>query len=313
MPAEAARLYQGTKAMNGNGKNLRYLSEAYHKGKLSHAYILEGSRFSGKEAFADRLAAALLCENNSSSPLLEPCGRCPSCIRAFSGNHPDLIHVRHEKDTVLSVGEIREQIVQDIAIKPYYGPWKIYIVPDAQLMNESAQNALLKTIEEPAPYGILLLLTENADEFLPTIRSRCIRLGMEAVPKAETVKALLDENGQRLLNILKEVPGMDARQISQAAKDMETMNRQNTLDLLQLWFRDLLVYKSTGQNGGLYFVQEQETIGRQADRLTLEAIGRMIDAQKEAAGRLNASVKAEAAWECLLLSVRRQLWTKKER
>ena len=180
--------------VSGNQKNIRFFSEAYARGKVSHAYIIEGPEDSDKEGFADSIAAALLCQNTKPGDLLisdsSPCGRCPSCIKAASGNHPDLIHVWHEKPTVLSVGEIREQVVADISIKPYYGPYKIYIIRDAQLMNEQGQNALLKSIEEPAEYGIIFLLTDNADGLLPTIRSRCIRRIQNRQPPAARYRSM---------------------------------------------------------------------------------------------------------------------------
>ena len=88
-----------------------------------------------------------------------PCGICPSCIKAQTHNHPDIIRTAHEKKTVLSVQEIREQLVDTVSVAPYYGPYKIYIVEDAQLLNEHGQNALLKTIEEPPDYVLIFILT----------------------------------------------------------------------------------------------------------------------------------------------------------
>ena len=229
-----------------NERNLRLLSESYNKGKLSHAYIIEGFKLSGRDEFVQNIAAALLCEKAVEMRELVPCGKCPSCIKAATKNHPDIIHVMHAKPTVLSVNEIREQVVSDISIKPYYGPYKIYIIYDAQLMNENAQNALLKTIEEPEPYGIIFLLTDNEDSFLQTIRSRCIRLSMDAVPRNDVAEALLDEDGQQVIKALEGVVRSDALQINKTAKEMEDMDRQQVVRIAGLWVRDMLVYKSTG-------------------------------------------------------------------
>lgn len=299
----------------GEQQNMYYLSEAFYRGRLSHAYIIEGSKASGKEAFADQLAAALLCDQNRHPkpmeegriPLLTPCGICPSCRKAASGNHPDIIHVRHEKETVLSVQEIRDQVVSDMAIQPYYGSYKIYIIPDAGLMNENAQNALLKTIEEPDDYGMLLLLTDNADGLLQTIRSRCIRISMKPVPRSRVAEDLLRKDDLHLPELLGRIRDMNALDINVAAKEMEAADRKQIMEILQLFFRDVLVYKSTGKGEWLYFTAYADRIRRMAQALTYEQIQQILLAWQEADARLKASVKAEAVFENLLLTVRREI------
>ena len=113
---------------------------------------------------------------------VEPCMECHSCKQAMTKNQPDIIYVRHEKPNTISVDDIRTQVNNDIVIKPYSSRYKIYIIDEAEKMNEQAQNALLKTIEEPPAYAILILLTTNAAAFLPTILSRCVTLNIKAVP-----------------------------------------------------------------------------------------------------------------------------------
>ena len=317
--------------MGSNQKNIRHISEAYALGRLSHAYIIEGMEGSGKEAFADYIAAALLCDRNrqgqsggtgvpstgwqtqaGGTSLIRPCGQCPSCIKAMTGNHPDIIHVQHEKDTVLSVGEIREQVVEDIDIRPYYGPNKIYIVPQAQLMNENAQNALLKTIEEPQPYGLILLLTDNADGFLPTIRSRCIRLHMADLPRQVQAQRLMDEDGQKVLQILRQAPSMTAPDIYKAAKELDPMDSAKVLAIFQMWCRDLLVYKSTGDAKRMYFGEDSmysmhEDIRRFTGRASYEQLQEIWLALQELTTRIHVNVKAEAAYETFLIKVRQML------
>ena len=292
----------------GDQQNIRYFSEAFRRGKLSHAYIIEGPAGSGKEEFADRLAAALLCEKAVPGKELfpgAPCGRCPSCVKAFSGNHPDIIHVQHAKASVLSVGEIREQVVSDMYIKPYYGPFKIYIIKDAQLMNINAQNAVLKTIEEPPEYGLLLLLTDNADGFLETIRSRCIMIRMGSLSRKKVAEDLLDEDGMMVISVLEKMPDMDAFEIDKHAREFENLDRQQILDIMRLWSRDLLVKKSTGSKERLYF-GGNEKLMKAAGRMELENINRVITAVDAAEARLKANVKAEAAFENLLLAIRKE-------
>ena len=167
----------GFKDVVGHRDIIQYIQDAVQQNKVSHAYILNGQRGSGKKMLANLFAMTLQCESGQ----LEPCGECHSCIQANSGNHPDIITVRHEKPASISVDDIRTQMNGDIMIKPYSSPYKIYIVPEADLLTVQAQNALLKTIEEPPEYAVIFLLTENADSLLPTIRSRCVMLKLRNI------------------------------------------------------------------------------------------------------------------------------------
>lgn len=148
-------------------------------------------RDAAKSCWADVFAETLQCEKGGT----EPCGSCHSCVQAQSGNHPDIIHLMHEKPNSISVDDVRTQIVNDVLIKPYSGKYKIYIVPDAEKMTAAAQNALLKTIEEPPAYAVILLLANNASALLPTILSRCVMLSLKPVAD-DKVKQYLMEHVQ---------------------------------------------------------------------------------------------------------------------
>ena len=172
----------------GHKDILKYISSAVENNRVSHAYILNGERGSGKRMLANLFATTLLCESGNS----EPCGKCHSCRQAESGNHPDIIRVTHEKPNSISVDDIRTQVNNTVDIKPYQGPYKVYIIPQADLMTPQAQNAILKTIEEPPAYAVILLLTENAEILLPTIRSRCVMLKLRNI-KDQLIKKYLME------------------------------------------------------------------------------------------------------------------------
>ena len=161
----------------GHEEIIRHLKNAIQTEKVSHSYIFTGDPGSGKKLLAGTYAMTLQCEEGGT----EPCGHCDSCKKAIGKNHPDIIMVTHEKPNVITIDEIREQIINDVDIKPYCSPYKIYIVANAELMNPQAQNALLKTIEEPPEYAVIMLLTSNIDALLPTIRSRCVRLDLKVV------------------------------------------------------------------------------------------------------------------------------------
>ena len=138
---------------------------------------------------ASAFAQTLQCEKGG----VEPCGTCHSCVQAQSLNQPDIIRVTHEKPNSIGVDDIRDQLCSDILIRPYSSPWKIYIVDEAEKMTVQAQNALLKTIEEPPAYGMVLLLTENSQSFLPTILSRCVTLKLRPVKDEQIRKYLMEE------------------------------------------------------------------------------------------------------------------------
>ena len=168
-----------------------HLQNAIRLNKVSHAYIINGERSSGKEFIAKTFAMALQCENlQTDGQDMEPCQECHSCKQALSGNHPDIIFITHEKPNTISVDDIRSQINGDVAIKPYSGPKKIYIMNEGEKMTVQAQNALLKTLEEPPEYAVILILTSNVSALLPTIQSRCVLLNMKPV-KDEQLKQFL--------------------------------------------------------------------------------------------------------------------------
>ena len=149
----------------GHEEIIRHLKNAIETEKVSHSYIFTGDPGSGKKLLAGTYAMTLQCEEGGT----EPCGHCDSCKKAIGKNHPDIIMVTHEKPNVITIDEIREQVINDVDIKPYCSPHKIYIIADAEMLNPQAQNALLKTIEEPPEYAVILLLTENAECFLQAI------------------------------------------------------------------------------------------------------------------------------------------------
>lgn len=156
----------------GHDDVVNHLQNAIQMGKVSHAYIFNGEVGAGKKMLASAFAMALQCEKHGT----DPCMECDSCKRALSKNHPDIITITHEKPNSIGIEDIRIQLIDDVSIKPYTGPYKIYILNEAEKLTLQAQNALLKTIEEPPAYAVILLLTSNADSLLPTISSRCVTL-----------------------------------------------------------------------------------------------------------------------------------------
>lgn len=141
-----------------------YLENAVVRSKMSHAYIIEGKSPELRQKAADEFIRVLMGRDEHAMAQIK------------AGSHPDIIRVEHEKPLTISVREVREQICDTMGIRPFEGGWKLYIMDEAELMPPGAQNALLKTIEEPSEYGCMILMTSNQEMLLDTIRSRCITL-----------------------------------------------------------------------------------------------------------------------------------------
>jgi DNA polymerase-3 subunit delta' len=322
----------------GQDQIKEHLQNAIAGGKVSHAYLIDGEKSSGKEFVAKIFAMALQCEEKEPGST-DPCGKCHSCRQALSGNQPDIMTLIHEKPGVIGVEDIRTQINQDVYVMPYSSPYKIYIVNEAEKMTPQAQNALLKTLEEPPVYVVILLLTSNVNALLPTIISRCVVLHMRPVQeklvkqylmeeleipdyKAEVCAAFARGNIGRakalavsedfdnvkteVLSMLKNVREMEIREITAAIKHISDYKADvnDYLDLMAIWYRDVLLYKATSDANQLIFKEEWSGIRACAARSSYEGIENVLEALEKAKKRLNANVNFDLVMELLLLTVK---------
>lgn len=166
----------------GNSRLKQNLAESLAKNHISHFYLISGPRGSGKKTLAKLLASAILCQGKT-----KPCGGCDACRKMGSGNHPDFITVEDPEHKNVAVKIVR-QIRDDVFIRPNESDYKIYLFP--QELGVEGQNALLKILEEPPKYGVFLLLTDNPEKILPTVRSRCTELKLQALSQ-ETLQTYL--------------------------------------------------------------------------------------------------------------------------
>ena len=314
----------------------KHLQTAIKTGNLSHAYIINGEYGSGRQTIASALAKTIQCQSKTDDT--DACGVCTSCKQAESHNHPDIKYITHDK-TSISVNDIREQLNKDISIKPYSSEYKIYIIPDANKMTEQAQNELLKTIEEPPVYAIIILLTENCDSLLPTIRSRCVTLTMNPVEKdkictyLENKFQLEPEQAQiaanycqgnigkairfasssdfiemknQVLKLLKNLDSMDIASIIDTIKEFSTHKNDinDYLDLMLLWYRDVLMFKVTKDANLLLYSDEYSAISEQATKRDYENIENIIAAIDKAKVRLKANVNFDVTIELMILAMK---------
>ena len=178
--------------VTGHEEIRRHLMAAVTSGRISHAYLFDGMEGVGRRTMARAFIQALLCTENKGRS--EGCGHCVACRTVLDGNHPDVHWIRPEKGSgTIRVGQIRQELVQDMMVRPYQSAYKIYVIEKAELLGTEAQNAMLKTIEEPPAYGVVLLLTNGASMLLPTIRSRCVTLNFQPLPQTQIRQVLRGE------------------------------------------------------------------------------------------------------------------------
>ena len=312
-----------------------HLRGAISAHKVSHAYIINGERSSGKEFIARVFAMALQCEKGE----VEPCGECHSCKQALGNNQPDIVYVSHEKPNTIGVEDIRTQINGDIGVKPYSSPYKIYIMNEGEKMTVQAQNALLKTLEEPPEYAVILILTTQVEALLPTILSRCVVLNMKPVSDALVKKYLMEELAvpdykanicvafargnigkakllasseefekvkDEAITLVKYINDMEINEIVKAIKKISEykFDVNDYLDILSVWYRDVLLFKATKDVNSLIFKEEIQQIMRVSDRSTYEGIETIVHALQQAKRRLEANVNFDLTMELLLLTIK---------
>lgn len=205
----------------GNEPLKQRLASVLANGKLHHSYLLCGPAGSGKHTLARLLCAAMECTAAG-----KPCLRCPQCHKVLHGTHPDIITVDDPDRKTLPVKLIRDTCA-DLYIRPNEGAKKIYLIPRAQDLNPQGQNALLKCMEEPPAYGVFLLLTDNAERLLPTVRSRCVELRLQPLADAVLLPALRERFPQAEESALRSAAARSGGYLGQA----ETLLRENSIDL----------------------------------------------------------------------------------
>lgn len=317
---------------------ISHLQNALRTGGVSHAYILNGAKGSGRHMIARSFSAALLCDNpRQEGELLEPCGECLSCIQTEAGSNPDLITVEYEKESSIGVGDIR-RMRADVRIRPYSAAHKIYIIPDAEKMTPAAQNALLKTLEEPPSYAVIFLLADGTSTFLPTIMSRCVTLPLRPVAENAVEDCLKERFGadadrarlcarfsggsigravhllenddfatlrEKTITLLRKIEEADASELASFAKEAAGQEQtQDLIDLILTWNRDLLVCRASHSTENLIFTDEVQYIIEAAHRTSWKGLQTASEAVFRARRRLFSNVNAELTLQMMLLEIR---------
>ena len=279
--------------IRGNTPLVEQLRRSAASGRSSHAYLFLGGAGAGKRLIANTFAKALQCEGEK-----RPCDSCKSSQPYKTAHHPDVIYFQPLKNgKTYTIEDVREQLLETVDLKPFQYEKKIYIIEKADTLNIQSQNALLKTLEEPPAHAVFLLLAERAEAFLPTILSRVVVMKIRPL-SAETIADYLMQAGhlaeeshilsayaqgrigqalelvedegfremrQDILGKLEALPSMSEGDAYLLAKDLEGYkNDLRFLDIMELWYRDLLTAKSLREEGYLIQRDKKDAIFRAA-------------------------------------------------
>lgn len=311
------------------------LKNSVSTSRIGHAYIFEGQTGVGRLSAALAFSKAILCEDSNYG---EPCGKCKSCIMAEALSHPDIRIVSNElydetsNSRDILVGTIRE-MKKEIYIKPFYSDRKIYIVPKAETINETAQNSLLKVFEEPPPYCTVILITDNINAFLPTILSRAVNIRFNVLPK-ETVEEYLRDNFSADERTIKTKSAMSEGSIGNAISLMNdetadsdrdniikaicmlslssgknlyeiinklkaySKNPEFMMKIITMWFRDCLYFK---QGGDIVNLDKLNEIEKFCGNMTEDAPFHLLDIAVRYAKYIKQKGKYSLLISCMLL------------
>jgi len=304
------------------------LAAAAAGARMPHALLLHGPDGVGKQRFAAALAAGLFCRKPGSD--LEPCGACAECVLSRAGTHPDLHWLRRPEDRkTIGVDAVRDACEQ-LGMTSLRGGYRVAVVATAQLMTHSAQNAFLKTLEEPAPRTLLVLVTSRPSALLATLRSRCQRVEIpRPAPEgaidwlrgnlgAPPPPGLLDLAGGaplRALALAPHYPALEQQmtmlledladgrvEVTHVAADLLGEGLGTRLDWIEHWlagaFRDRL-----GRDGTQVRIPSATKLQRAAGALNMRAAFRVVDRLRESRRLLEGSAAAQLVVEALLIEL----------
>jgi DNA polymerase-3 subunit delta' len=333
----------------GHPRALEILQSLLRTGEVAHALLFSGEEGIGKQSVARLFAQTLLCQGRSpsqegSDELIEPCGRCLACKKMADKNHPDFSVVEPE-GTTIKIEQVRE-IQERIIFRPLEGARKILLIDPADKMNNAAANALLKTLEEPPPYALLILIASKPSSLPETLLSRCQKIPFHPLSLSQIETLLMERRGwgQADARLVASLTGgklgealslelEPARQLEgelhtlvsektlahyetlfevavNFSRDPETMER--SLHYLSAWFRDVLVLQSVPDPARLdasYLVYSwrREEIQQWAARMNTHEVGKFLADLQEIRQAQVRNINRQLALETLLMQLRDKL------
>ncbi|MFQ5596795.1 MAG: DNA polymerase III subunit delta' [Nitrospiria bacterium] len=328
----------------GQDRSIRILQSFLQNDAVPQALLFDGEEGIGKRKTAEIFVQALLCEKNKDrndahadpeqSPV-EPCDRCLACRKMKDRNHPGFSMIEPEGQAI-KIDQIRA-LQSEIVMKPIDGPKKIILIDPAEKMNDAAANSLLKTLEEPPPYAVLILIAARTSALRPTLLSRCQKIGFQALSFSHVVSILMETKGwtQSEARLVAAFAGgklgeahahevETARAIDEErhrlvfhddvfqtaatfSKDADSLDA--ALSYLLTWFRDLLLIKSLPENTHvdptmLIFSWRYEEMKRWAEGITQDAVFDILTDLQAIHQAQIRNVNRQLSMEALLLKLR---------
>ncbi len=320
----------------GHEPQKEFLQNSVRKNRISHAYLFSGPEGVGKKLVAIGFAKLINCAEGGTENL--DC-ECVSCAKIEKGLNPDVLVFGYPGEKTIKVGHVRQDIERLIHLAPYENPYKVFIIDDAQRMNFNAQNAFLKTLEEPPPNSVIILITTLADLLMPTIRSRCQSVVFQPLETKEVERFLEKEKPgnnnpelvsrisggsiSRALNTDEEylrkrteyigcVMAVDGKKpltlfdsVEKIQKDIKGKGPEElktVFDILSTWLRDSVVMKTSGKKEEIVNTDLLEQLSEYSEeRDVSELLGKFAALEETMARISENNVNVEVSLENLLL------------
>ena len=314
---------------------INYLKKIRSTKSISHAYIIQDEFSENAKTIAYAFAMSLHCQKGG----VEACYDCHACKQILKNNHPDLIYVEAQNQKSISVGDIREKVNDTVEIKPYSSLYKVYIIDKADSMTVQAQNALLKTMEEPPEYAVIILIAQSLDRFLPTIKSRCIKLHISLISnqvileklrslgidselskslasfsRGNLAKALTFSREENIniykenINILTNISSSNSIGLYDYAELINAReNKMDFMDFCLMWYRDILLLSVNKNAENLIFKSEYRTLRKLTSVYSLSDLDSIIESINHAVEELSSNVNSKYVIKLILMQCAKQL------
>lgn len=288
------------KEVVGNKRQVEILRKDIRSNRINHFYLFEGEEGTGKTDLALAFSKAILCKTSGS----DACDQCDSCIKFNTRNHPDFKMLSPTKGFIRR-DEVVEMI-QDISIIPFEGGKKVFLIEGLDVTRTETQNLLLKTLEEPPSYVIIIIVTSNPNKILPTILSRCQRISfynknkMEDLMDSDDYHEMRDELVDIVDNLIKgnQIKVFSSTEFFSKNKDKIT----ELLDIMLYWFRDLAIYKETREDELILNKDKIEKLQAQSS-LDINRIYDIIYKIEKTKANIDRNVNFNLSIETMLLNI----------
>ncbi|MDQ2086369.1 DNA polymerase III subunit delta' C-terminal domain-containing protein [Herbivorax sp. ANBcel31] len=304
--------------------------------KIGHAYIFSGSKGIGKRTIAKIFASIAICKERGEDG---SCGKCQPCRLFRGGTNPDFYCIKTEKNSI-GVEDIRK-MQKDVSIRPLYSPKKVYLIQEAEKMTVQAQNCLLKTLEEPPLYTLIIMTTSNYEGLLETIRSRSVNYSFKKNTFEEVKKYLIDNEKidlgevdfiasyadgvigkakelsesdefklcrEKTIEILLKLNESNAKDIF-SVYDFFEENKENIeeiLDIMLVFYRDILVTGKFGNEKMLINSDKKDIILRNVNNFSTERIYKNIKVVDDLRNNIKRNVNYQLAVEVMLMKLQEE-------